>query len=475
MAGPYDDDIFSDDGELAIPTMRGSANLDAQDYEGYDGRSSILDDELQEDIPSTPGYNPGAASAPDVDGTEDWDMLEVPDMDAPGMKQSEYGSSPWGPGSGSGYRPYSQQRTDITLDALSGGDDAAAPQRARVEDDSMRHEPEVINTEPAEHPVPWDKEWHANQNQEPSNAEIDPGTIYDRTSYEYEGSSQDTIGSGIFGMEEGATWRARDGIFANQYALPQYIAAEDDLGVQQSEMWDSTAGEWRVTQPSASGVALARRVDAYKAPPSGIRSMRPEPTGARSHIEAFGRKAARCVLVEAGHHHPQNRSQFLNSAIESLGPGTSARVRKVADKLVDLGYPSEVALEDALAHSVMHATVKDLTQRRSRRASLLPRLDLMSKKVQRQGGAMKNAATRHLAPLLQDKGTLKKDLKSLNGSPAAHGIGQVAEEQSLAPAVAKAPLVTTRNVMVAGGVGLVGYLLYNNRKKIAKNIKKLVG
>lgn len=464
------DDIFGD-GDLAIPTVRGSANLDVEDYEGYDGRSSILDDELQEDIPSTPGRHPGAAAAPDVDGTSDWELLE--ESDGPGTVQTDYGAHPWGPSASEGYRPYSQQRTDMELRAL--GDDQTPLKSARPMRDAMHLEPEVINAVAVEEPVSWDRQWHGQRNQEPSNASIDPLTIYDRSSYEVEGSSQDIIGSGIFDMEEGVTWRPRDGQFANQYAMPTYLAEEDELGVQQSAMWDSTAGEWRVTQPSASGVSLARRVSSYKPPPM---QLRPEATGPRSHIEAFGRKAARIIVEESMVYGPENRSRFLNDAVVALGPQAAAQARAAADRLIELGYRQDVAFEDALAHLVMHATVRDLTdKRRGSRPSLLPRLDAMAARVSRRKPALKTAAAEHLAPLTSNGGELRRDLGALYHSPAGRGIGQVAEDTvdpSESPPVAPTGIFTTRNVLIAGGVGLGVYLLFRNRKAIAKNAKRLM-
>jgi hypothetical protein len=480
-------DIFgNDDGELEMPTMRGSANLDVQDYQGIYGPSSILDDGLQEDVPSTPGRNPGAASATDVEGTSDFDMLRVPGgMDAPGMKQTTYGASPWGPGSHAGYRPYSQQRTDMELRALGAVDlDAAHTERKPMEQDDMSLEPEVIDAVPVQAVGPWDQEWHGERNQQPSNANVDPMTLYDRESYEYDESSQDTIGNGIFGMEEGVTWRPRDGSFAHQYALPAYIGDEDELGVQQSAMWDSTADEWRVTQPSASGVSLARKVSKMKGAytpfgPGTMPEMRPEVTGPRSNIEAFGRKAAKCLVVEARAHSPANRSRFLNSAIEALGPGAAARARKAADKLIRLGYRPDVALEDAIAHCVMHAAVKDMTQRGKSNRNALPRLDRMAKSVRKQSGHMMAAATRHLQPLTSNGTTLRKDLGALYNSPAARGMGSVTEGEPTAPPsngepAANGGVFTTRNMLIAGGVGVVGYLLYTNRDTIAKNVKKIM-
>lgn len=470
------DDLFDTDGELEIPTMRGSANLDVQDYQDFYGTSSILDDGLEEDVPSTPGRYPGAAQAPDVDGTSDYDLLRVPGgMSLPGMKQTTYGASPWGPGSDSGYRPYSQQRTDMELRAL-GDADSIPERKPMAKKDDMMMEPEVINAVEVQEPVPWDEEWHGMRNQEPSNAEVDPMTLYDRTSYEYDSSSQDTIGNGIFSMEEGVTWRPRDGMFAHQYALPAYIGEEDELGVQQSEMWDSTADNWRVTQPSASGVPLARRVGRMKRRfRGGGPQMRPEVTGPRSHIEAFGRKAAKCVLLEAQGRRPVERSGFLQAAMEALGPGLTARCQKAADTLVRMGYAPQVALEDAIAHCVMHAAVQDLTQK-SKRRTFLPRLDRMAKRVTRQRRTMQAAASQHLQPLTENGNELRKDLGALYSSPAARGMGLVAEEQSTtAPIDGSKKMATGTKLAIAGGVGLGAYLLFANRKSIVKNLKKMMG
>jgi hypothetical protein len=347
----------------------------------------------------------------------------------------------------------------------------------------MMEEPEVINAVGAKPVEPWSKEWHGNQNPMPSNEGVDPLTIYDRTSYEYNDSSQSTIGTGIFDMEEGATFRPRDGIFANQYAMPAYLAEEDELGVQQSEMWDSTADEWRVTQVSASGVPLKRRVNKLKPPPPGVslahRGLRPDTTGPRSHIEAFGRKSATTLLEEARGHSPQSREKFLHNAIQSLGPNMSATARKIADNLISMGYPPSVAFEDALAHCVMHATVRDLFERATGKAKTLPRLDKMSGHVQRKSSEMRQHAAKHLIPLTKSTEDLRRDVGALYGSPCARGLGQASEGESpIAPtpngASAKAPLVTPRNLLIAGGVGVGAYLLFSNRKKIVSNIKKMV-
>jgi len=461
-------DIFDDDGELAVPTMRGNANLDVEDYHGPN--DSFLIDGLQEDVPSTPGRNPGAAPATDIDGTSEFDMLSVPGgMDAPGMKQTTFGQSPWGPGSSQGYRPYSQERTGMDLRAM--GDSAEEMMQPPAPLDSMAHEPEVINAAEAERPVSWDNQWHGEQNQQPSNAEIDPMTLYDRESYEYDDSSQDVIGSGIFGMEEGVTWRPQDGMFANNYAMPKYLAEEDELGVQQSDMWDSTAGEWRVTQPSAGGVPLARRINHLKPPVN----LRPESTGPRSHIEAFGRKAAQIIGAQAKTLHPQHREQFLRNALDSLGPSGADKARKTAAALVKMGYRPDVAMEDAAAHLVMHAAMKDLSSPASKRGQL-PHLDRMVKVLTPAAAPhMRQAAQEHVAPLVTDPNAAAQDVNALKASPAAAGMGQVSTEDAPpTPNPADKPFFTKKRVLIGGAVGLGAFFMFRNRKAIQKNLKRLV-
>lgn len=470
-----DFDLFGED-DLAIPTVRGSANLDAQDYaRGPSGEgSSILDDELQEDIPSRPGD--GAGPAFDIDGAAAAGPF-MEDDDAPGMEQTTYGAQPWGPGGSEGYRPASMMRTGADL---SGGDDMREPKPPHR--DSMMMEPEVVQADRAmarvvntERGVPVQApRWSGNRNQMPSNRYVDPETIYDRSSYEYDDSSQDTIGSGIFGMEEGVTWRPRDGIFAHQFAMPGYIANEDELGVQQSEMWDTTANNWRVTQVSASGVPLKKRVSALRPAYSpfvdgGVPEMRPEATGPRSHIEAFGRKTAAALIEEARVHTPATRSRFIASALEAMGPGTALRANTIAQRLVQMGYPPEAALEDVVAHCVMHAAMRDLTQSAGRR---LPRLDRLASAVSRARPKMQQAAAKHVAPMTQNKNALRADLGALMASPAGRGMGQVAPESTtLAPV--PTGLLTPRNLLIAGVLGVGGYLAWTNRRALQRNAKKI--
>lgn len=469
---------FDDDGDMAIPTMRGSANLDPQDYaRGPSGRgSSFLDDDLQEDTPSTPGRNPGAAAAPDIDGVEDWTISEG--EDGPGMEATTYGNQPWGPGGAVGYRPESMKRTDMALrdtllrdEALGGVDPTRTPKPVRRDD--MHDEPEVLETHDNIEVQP--ARWHGNRNQRPSNAGIPSDLIYDRESYEYNNSSQDTIGSGVFDMEEGVTWRPRDGSFAHQYALPAYIGDEDELGVQQSEMFDTTANEWRVVQPSAGGVTLKTSVQEYKPGYSpfvkrSVPEMRPEVTGPRSSIEAFGRKAANLIVSEAKMRPAASRAQFVANAIEALGPGMASSASATAKKLVDMGHPPATALEDSIAHAVMQATVNDLKSAKRARGKL-PKLDKLAGCVSQTKPQMQAAAVKFIAPLTQNTKALKNDLGALYGSPAAAGMGQIAEGSAIT--TAPTTLLTPMNLLIASVVGIGGYYAWQNRKKIARNAKKL--
>lgn len=450
-----DDFDFEDDGELRTPTMRGNANLDPQDYSrGPSGRgSSILDDELQEDTFSTPGRNPGAASAPDIDGTSSWTISE--DDDGPGMDQTTYGAHPWGPSAGAGYRPHSMARTDQALRDSNLGDVNTDPIRSpkTMKRDDMHSEPEVLHSDDATEVQ--EARWSGNRNQRPSNVGIPEDTEYDRESFEYDDSSQNVIGTGIFGMEEGVTWRPRDGSFAHQYALPAYIGDEDEMGIQQSDMWDTTANEWRVTQPSGGGVPFARSVNSYK--PT---EMRPETTGPRSHIEAFGRETAKAIIAEAQSTPPVARAAVIERALTALQPGSAAKVASTAKFLVDGGQAPQAALEDTIAHVVMNAAARDL---RSGKCVRLDRLAAVSRHAKPR---MQLSAAKHLGPLLKNKKSLHADMAALVASPALQGMGQVDVGQTTS-------VFTPRNLIIAGVLGVGGYYAWTHRKSIARNARRM--
>jgi len=472
------EDLFADD-EMELPTMRGNANLDVQDYQGSSVDDDFLTDELQEELPKRGG---GPAPATDVEGTSSFVMMD--DMDnGPGMNQTTYGENPWQIADNSGYRPYSQQGTDMSD---LGDSDARQSSNGLM---PRYATPDSIARQAAFVP--------SQENEMPSHEGIDPLTEYDRSSYEYDDSEQNVIGSGIFDVEEGVTFRARDGIFANQFAQPAYIAEEDPDGMQQSAMWDSTADNWTVTQVNASGVPLSKRVPALAPPPKAFspfmngnaQGRRPMPKmqsdrlGPSSHIEAFGRKAASCLISEAKLMPSQaTRSQFLASATDALGPQMARKAKLVADRLVQMGYKPDAALEDTLAHCVMHATMRDLSDR-AKAGGGLPRLDRMASSIRANKPALSKAAADHIGPLVADQKKLQADLGSFYHSPAAAGMGEVtqtAPDSLVAPAPAPATsssglgLLTPRNIAIGVGVLGVGYLAATQTdtgKKMTANVK----
>lgn len=472
------DNLFDDDGVMPLPTMRGNANLDPQDYAHPDGGpTTFLDDEIQEDTPSTPGS--GAAPATDVVGTSDL-VLADNDDDGPGMEQTTFGQHPWGPGSGSGYRPYSMAQTDLSGDSAANESPGRDYDRGDEEDRQRSRRLAEMDAEEVMRP-----RGQSQFNPQPSNVGVDPLTIYDRESFEQHGDPQAVIGTGIFDMEEGVTFRGRDGIFQNQYAEPAYVVHDGEVETQQSEMWDSVAQNWRVTQPSGGGVSFAKNVPALKRRLNEPRvyspftskpmpEMRPEITGPRSHVEAFGRKAAQIVIHEAKTMpSPAHQSAFLASALDALGPKMALKARAVAERLTQLGYPSDQALEDTVAHCVMHATLQDLTAR-AKRGGGLPRLDKMGAQVRQGNAALRDAAMKHLQPLSTDPKKLQSDLGSFYASPAAAGMGEVAtttpaDARPGAP-VGTAPNNTVRNVAIGAAVLGAG-LYFLNQTKTGKKVQ----
>jgi hypothetical protein len=453
----FDFDLDDGAGDLDMPTMRGNANLDVQDYQRMPGEpdSSWLDDEIQEDTPSTPGSGAGPAS--DVDGMDAFDLTDSTEDD-PGMSETEFGSYPWKVGGGGGYRPASM-RTD-----LSGDDPAAGSSPAQEIAIRTGSSPQPL------HPAPR----HPQRNRMPSNDAVDPATLYDRESFEFDNDPQNVIGTGIFDTEEGVVWNARDGSFANNFALPAYIAQEGELDVQQSQMWDSVANNWRVVQPSGGGVTFARNVRALRPTANPfvdqqMPSMRPERTGPRSHIEAFGRAAAKAVVDEARTiANPAMRSAFLTNATEALGAGQAARCRQVSERLVAMGFRPDTALEDTLAHCVMHATMKDMADRANGKNGL-PRIDKMGANVRANAGALQQAVVTHVAPIAASKGAAQADVAKLVSSPAASGMGQVAT-QDAAPAAN-----TSRNLLLGAAAVGVGYYLLTQTKQgqsMQRNVKR---
>lgn len=274
----------------------------------------------------------------------------------PGMVQTDYGAHPWGTGAGGGYRPMAQSRTD---DAPLGS--VEAQRRLAI--------------------------------QQPSNAAIDPETIYDRQSYEYE--SGDTIGAGIFDMPEGVTWNANDGVFANNFAMPGYMAKEPMMYPSQSAMIDTQTGLPTVVQPSASGVQLAMnappgtqvyspfrqmtaitnrtpvpRVPYAQTPVPGGQSVlngmgnapmaQPPPLPSGSAAETFGNAAAIALIRRAAMMKTPQREQFVQRAMAMLGPQKSQAAVAAIRRLISLGYPSTHVVEQVFAHCVMHCVISEM-------------------------------------------------------------------------------------------------------------------
>ena len=69
---------------------------------------------------------------------------------------------------------------------------------------------------------------------------------------------------------------------------------------------------------------------------------------------------------------------------------------------------------------------------------------------------------------------LRDDLGRLYASPSARGLGMVgdAPPEPAAP-TERAPLITPKRLMWGGILGLGAYVVFTNRKAIAKNIKKV--
>lgn len=447
------DDFLNSPGELETPTMRGQANLDVEDYQRIPGipDSSLLDDDLLEDTPSRP--EDGAGPAPDIDGMDAFDLTDT-SIDEPGMDVSDYGSHPWKVGGGGGYRPNSMMRTDLAGDAAGSPDEEIA-----------------VRTAAQAVPVPPPRR-DPQRNRQPSNADVDPETLYDDWSYEEHGDPQNVIGNGIFGMEEGVVWRPRDGSFSDDFAYPAYWAHEGELDVMQSEMWDSVANNWRTVQPSTGGVALTRRVPSLRRPAdpfvSRMPSMAVERTGPRSHIEAFGRRAAKCVVDEARlMRSPADRSRFLTVAIEALGPGQATKCRQVSDRLVAMGYKPDTALEDTLAHCMMHALMRDLGDR-AKGKNGLPRIDKMGANVRANAQNLQAAVTQHVAPIATDAGKARADVTALQKSPAAAGMGQVATPEATSSNMG-------RNLLIGAAMAGVGYYFLTRTKEgraVQRNVRR---
>jgi len=262
--------------------------------------------------------------------------------------------------------------------------------------------------------------------------------------------------------------------------------------VQQSEMWDTTADEWRVVQPSGGGVTFSRKVPAlrgrgeYSPFASGTPQMLTSKS-MTSGIERFGREAAKAIVNEAADKRgPVERSQFLTNAIESLGPGMASRCHSITSRLVSSGMGPREALEDTVAHCVMHAAVRDLSTKRA--GAQLPRVDAMAAHVQKNKPAMVASAAKNIAPLSKDPNKLKADVAKLYQSPAAAGMGEIANEQGTPASTTAAPTAvqpvaiggshTLRNVIIGAAVIGLGYVALTHTEtgqEIVANVGSALG
>lgn len=363
--------------------------------------------------------------------------------DGPGMNQTTYGAHPWGTGAGGGYRPMAQSRTD---DQPLGSTEAQ--RRLGV--------------------------------QQPSNAAIDPETIYDRQSYEY--ASGDVIGAGIFDMPEGVTWNANDGVFANHYAMPGYIAREPMMYPAQSQMIDSQTGLPTVVQPSASGVQLSMEAPAGAQVYSPFTQMGPQtnrtpvprvpnsqtPRGmsgvpaANGAVESFGQEAAIALIRRAAALKSPQREQFVARAMSVLGPERARIAMVTIQRLMSMGYPSAHVVEQVFAHGVMHAVASEMAHV-ARTGQAVPPMQSVVRAATAAAAEvgtqqqLANAA-RRVVPALTNSQAARGELSAFGASPVrrqvisslgSDGMGGLGDEGQGMSTGAK----------VAIGVGVVGAAL----------------
>jgi len=337
--------------------------MDEMDFSGSFGAETDnpMEDIAFDYIPSGESpYDSGGISETD-DSPYPLDYNGPPAEDpetGPGLDMTTYGSHPWGTGAGGGYRPMAQSRTDDQPLGSAEAQRLAGSRRLAA--------------------------------QQPSNEAIDPETIYDRESYEYDSGS--VVGAGVFDMPEGVTWNASDGIFANHYAMPEYIAREPMMYPGQSAMIDSQTGLPTVVQPSAGGVQLAmpapngtqtyspftqmgpwtNRTPVPRVPHAQTpRAMNGVPTptnaptpmpGSNGAIEAFGQEAASALIRRAAMMKAPQREQFVARAMSVLGPERSRTAAAAIGRLMGMGYPSSHVVEQVFAHAIMQAVASEMTQ-----------------------------------------------------------------------------------------------------------------
>lgn len=351
-----------------------------------------------------------------------------------GLKQTDFGAHPWGAGAGYGYRPHAMARTDQTL-------------RGAAEE-----------TMQAAAVSPGDEDT------------VDPSAVYDRSSYE----RGKTYGAGIFDMEETTTYRAGYGSFEHDYALPDYMAREDELSVLESEMFDVNTGTWRVVQPSAGGVQLMKRGGKAYSPfnrpgqtsPMSVVPGAPRPRPAvvpESFMEAFARDLSSSVMDCAARQHPAKREAYVNSVVRRMGIGKDYVARKQARNLIRQGYPPDRAMEDTICVLVIHALYQDLDGKHRQRdkGPGLPRVDQVAAASGPAKPSIVKSAVKNLAKLVQSPRAFQEDTNRLMQSHAGQALSGLLGQASSDNGIWK-------TLLIGGGVALAGWLAYEHWYKEAR-------
>lgn len=366
-----------------------------------------------------------------------------------GMDVTTYGQHPFGIGAGGGYRPHSQARTD---DQPLGSPEAQ--RQAGM--------------------------------QQPSNASIDPQTIYDRSSYEHE--SGDVVGAGVFDMPEGVTWNANDGVFANNYAMPEYLAREAMMHPSQSAMIDSQTGLPTVVQPSASGIQLSMEAPPgtrvfspfaqmgpqtnrtpvprvpYAQTPRGINGV-PATNGA---IETFGQEAAVALIRRAAALRSPQREQFVARAMSVLGPERARVAGATIGRLMQMGYPSSRVVEQVFAHGIMHAIASEMTHV-VRTGQAVPPMQSVVRAATAAAseigtGPQLAQAARRVVPALTNAQAARGELSVFSSAPVRQQVIASLGSDGMGTESGKGNI----GVLIAGGIGIAALagLTWKYRKDI---------
>lgn len=417
--------------------------------EGMGDWEEALDGDVMDDLPSLDWDEMSAGpSLPGLEHTPLTDEHPVPDD----MRVTEWGAMPWGPGSGEGYQPWAQASTD----SPPMGDS------------------EIEETQPQ----------YAAQNAHP---DVDPMTMYDRDSYEPPIDQRQTYGAGIFDLpDQGAVFNENDGIFANNYALPAYIAREPEMDVFETEALDVNTGLPRVAQVNASGVQLMRndpqRAWSPFAPPpyGGSNPMNVQPYvpptlhdyGER--IVKFGHEGARALLDHAAHacpNDPNRRGYYICQMIDQMLPQMSPRALAAVADLRNHGYPGN-PVELVVGHVLMHVAVCDLSDKaRANDASgRLPRLDKLKASPE-----LARAAQQRLGVLVHPKraaAAVKGFQRTQEAQQIRGMLGTEAPSPDAPAPAANGEGMSTMTVLkyaggavAIGGLAWVGYDWWQKRKK----------